>query len=114
MGHEGGKEYFWLVERALKPYFWLSKDERDEVIAEAVYAAYVVPYPLSYALAIWSVRRAISMHVVTRPRYPHIPLHLVRDKTWHVDPIEIRESNLIDLSKYRQRKHAIKLTSMAS
>ena len=54
------------------------------------------------------------MHVVTRPRYPHIPLHLVRDKTWHVDPIEIRESNLIDLSKYRQRKHAIKLTSMAS
>jgi hypothetical protein len=99
-----GQEYFWLVERAIRPYFWLSRDERDEVVAEAVYAAYVVPYPLSYALAIWSVRRAISMHVVTRPKYPMIPLHLVKETTWHIEPPEIREPEVIDLAGYRQLK----------
>lgn len=112
MGH-GGQEYFWLCERVVKQYFWLSHDEREEVVAEAVYAAFVVPYPLSYALMIWCVRRAIAMHVVTRPRYPHIPLHLVRDKTWQIPPPEIKESNVIDLTKFRQRKHATKLISMA-
>jgi hypothetical protein len=109
-----GSEYFWLADRATRQYFWLSTDEREEVIAEAVFAAFVVPYPLSYALMIWSVRRAISMHVVTRPKYPHIPLHLVREKTWHIDPPEIKESNIIDLTKYRKQKLVRKLTNMAS
>ena len=104
-----GSEFFWIAERVVNQYPWFSKDERDEVIAEAVYAAYVVSYPLSYALMIWCVRRAISMHVVLRPRYPHIPLHLVRDKVWHVAPPEIPESNLVDLTKYRQRKFVANL-----
>jgi hypothetical protein len=108
-----GSEYFWIIERVVNKYFWLSRDERDEVIAEAVYAAYVVPYPLSYALAIWSVRRAISMHVVTRPKYPHIPLHLVNESTWSIPAPEIHEPEIIDLAKYRQRKMVQKLTHMA-
>jgi hypothetical protein len=102
-----GQEYFWLVERAVNHYPWLSRDEREEVIAEAVFTAYVVPHPLSYALVIWSVRRAINVHIISLYQYPHISLHLVRDKVWHIDPPEIRENNLVDLSQYRQRKRAM-------
>ena len=108
-----GREYFWLVERVVNQYPWLSFQEREEVIAEAVYAAYVVPYPLSYGLAIWSVRRAISMHAFLRPRYPTIPLHLLKETTWSIPAPEIPESNLVDLAKYRQRKNVIKLITMA-
>jgi len=103
-----GIQYFWLAERAVKKYFWLSPDEREEVIAEAIYAAYVVPYPLSYVLMMWCVRRAISMHVVTRPKYPHIPLHLVKETTWYIDPPEFREPEVIDLTLYRKQKYLLK------
>jgi hypothetical protein len=42
------------------------------------------------------------------PRYPHIPIHLIRDKTWQVFQPDIQESNVVDLGKYRQRKHVNK------
>ncbi len=99
-----GLRLFWLAERIIAKYRWLSQDERDEVLAEAVFTAFIVPYPLSYVLMSWSVKRAIRMHCVLQPKYPMIPLHLVKETTWHIEPPEICEPEIIDLALYRNQK----------
>jgi hypothetical protein len=103
-----GLRFFWLAERIIDKYRWLSQDEREEVMAEAVFTAFIVPYPLSYALMSWSVKRAIRMHCVLKPQYPMIPLHLVKETTWHIEPPEIREPEIINLMAYREQKQLTK------
>jgi hypothetical protein len=104
--HDGGLKYFWLADRVIARYRYLrlSPTEVDEIRAEAVYGAFVVQYPLSYALMNWAVRRAIGLHCVIKPRYVMIPFHTIKETTWHVDPVEVAERSVIDLTKYRQRE----------
>ncbi|CAG1770384.1 hypothetical protein [Geobacter sp.] len=109
MNEKSGIKYFWLADRIIARFLWLrfSPTELEEIRAEAVFGACVAPYPLSYALMHWAVRRAIGMHCVIKPEYVLVPLHTIRETTWQVDPPELVECTVVDLSKYRQERKLI-------
>ena len=48
-----GHEYFWLCRRILSDYR-IPPQDYDDVLAEAVYLSFVVPYKFSFILARWA------------------------------------------------------------
>ena len=100
MVNESGKEYFWLVERAMQDFRWLTIDEKEEVQAEAVYLCYTLPYPLTYSLALWAVKFAVRKHCSK----PLLSLNRLSPKFWKVYPTDPPENNVVDLEKYRKSK----------
>jgi len=90
-----GQEYFWLAKRIMGDYR-IPPQELEEVQAEAIFLAYIIPHPLSYATMHWAVLRAIKKYCVFNPRL--IP---IQDCAWSVVQPEIPESKIIKLSDYR-------------
>jgi|SRR5665647_1884588 len=95
MANENGQEYFWLSKRIMGDYR-ISAEDREEVQAEAIFLAYIIPHPLSYTTMHWAVLRAIKKYCVFNPRL--IP---IQDCAWSVVQPEILESKVIKLSDYR-------------
>jgi hypothetical protein len=101
MSNDTGKEYFWICERAMQDFRWLSETEQEEVLAEAVYLCFTLPYPLTYALAKWAVRFAVRKHCSK----PLLSLNRLSPKFWKVYPTDPPENNVVDLEKYRKSKN---------
>ena len=101
MAEGGGQEYFWLCKRVMREYR-IPDQEYDEVLAHAVYLAYILPYPLSYSLIRWSVLMSIRIHCGIK-KYPLVSFSDV-DDSWIVHQPEIVE-NVIDLNKFRKQKN---------
>lgn len=59
-------------------------------------------YPLSFALAIWAVRYSIRKHVNFNPRY--VSLDYLHEKSFLVVQPELKENNIVDLQKFREKK----------
>lgn len=90
-----GRKYFWLSKLIMSDYR-ISPAELEEVQAEAIFLAYIIPHPLSYETMHWAVLRAIRKYCVFNPRL--IP---IQDSDWSVVQPEIPESKIVQLSDYR-------------
>jgi len=99
----GGLEYFWMAKRVMQDYR-IPQNEYEDVLAHSVYLAFIVPLPLSFAVIRWSVLRAVRIHCGIK-KYTLVPLHLLEENSWQIYQPEIIEDNVIELSKFRQRKN---------
>ncbi len=98
---EGGKEYFWLCQRAMQDYR-IPDQDIQEVLAHSVYLAFILPYPLSYSLIRWCVVMSVRIHCGIK-KYPLVSFESL-DDSWTVVQPDVIE-NVIDLNKFRKQKN---------
>ncbi len=97
-------EYFWLAQRILAQICrQISEQQREEVIAEAVCAAWCSREPLSYKLMRYCVRFAAWKHQAYQYRaFPTlIPLHTLRDAIVPAPELP-HQADVIRLADYRK------------
>ena len=103
----GGQEYFWMCRRVMSEYR-IPQNDTDDVLAHAVYLAFIVPHPLSYSLIRWSVLMAIRIHCGIR-KYTLVPFHTL-DDSWVVFQPEVEDNNVVNLEKFRTLKNPATLS----
>jgi len=100
----GGYEYFWMCRRVLSGYR-IPQNDFAEVLAEAVFLAYVIQYPLTYALIRYACLHAIRRHCGINKKITLISFSDLDENSWHVFQPEIQESKIVELSKFRRREN---------
>ncbi|MEI8356763.1 MAG: hypothetical protein WCG31_11855 [Deltaproteobacteria bacterium] len=97
-------EYFWLAERILGQLCrQITEQQREEIIAEAVCAAWCVREPLSYRLMRNCVKWAAWKHLSYK--YSDFPVLVPLHTSWSavVPPPELpSQADVINLSDYRR------------
>ena len=97
-----GAEYFWMAKRVMSDYR-IPQNVADDVLANAVFLAFIAPHPLSFTLIRWSVLFSIRKYCGVSKKYTFISLSEI-DDSWMVFQPEPVEDKIIDLSKFRQKK----------
>jgi len=95
-------EYFWLAERILAQLCkQITEQQREEVIAEAICAAWCSQEALSYSLMRYCVRWSAAKHLAYRFRtFPIlVPLHTLQDEIFPPPELPYK-ADVIKLSGY--------------
>ena len=102
MAPASGLEYFWMVKRVLDDYK-IPESVIDDVFAESIFYAFVLPYPLTFNLIRWCVFRSIKKYCVPDRKYTLVSFDEVDDSFVVWQP-EISDDKIVDLTKFRSTK----------